>query len=242
MKGRRLRFWLYRWHRRGGLAAAVIIILVTVSGIALNHTGDLELDSYYPQSSLLLWPYESAIEIRQGISTKDGWLHVFNQQVLLDAKVLGECSRLIGFASTDREMLLVCEEQWLLLNSDWTLLELIDPAFFQLEHIKAIGSGEQRFAVQVDSGHWYVLDLETYSALLLSKADFISVPYELTSLPLSVDSSRNKTISWQRLLLDMHSGRWLGKYGVWLVDLAAIILLFLALSGCWIWFSKARKS
>jgi hypothetical protein len=56
-----------------------------------------------------------------------------------------------------------------------------------------------------------------------------------------MDSRSHKTISWQRLLLDLHSGRWFGAYGVWLVDLAAVILLFLALSGCWIWFSKTRK-
>ena len=241
MKGRRLRFWLYRWHRRSGLAAAFIVILVTLSGLALNHTGDLELDRHYPQSSLLLLPYGSAIEVRQGISTKDGWLYVSDQQGLLDAKILGECSQLIGFASTDSEMLLVCEEQWLLLSADWTFLELIDPAFFQLEHIKAVGTDEEYFAVQVDPGLWYELDLETYSAQLLSKSAIVSAQYELAPLPLSIDASRNKSISWQRLLLDMHSGRWLGTYGVWLVDIAAVMLLFLALSGCWIWFSKTRK-
>ena len=217
------------------------MILVTLSGLALNHTGDLELDRYYPQSSLLLWPYESTIEVRQGISTEDGWLYVSDQQVLLDSEILGECLQLIGFANTDSEMLLVCEEQWLLLSADWSLLELMDPAFFQLEHIKAVGTVEQGFAVQVDSGLWYGLALETYTALLLSNGASISVQYELSSLPLSIESSRNKTISWQRLLLDMHSGRWLGKYGIWLVDIAAVILLFLALSGFWMWFSKTRK-
>lgn len=238
---RRLRFWLYRWHRRSGLAAAVIVILVTLSGLALNHTGDLELDRHYPQSALLLWPYESAIEIRQGILTHDGWLHVIDQQVLLDTQILGDCTQLVGYASTGDEMLLVCAEQWLLLGKDWSLLEIIDPAFFQLEHIQAVGITEQGLAVQVDLGDWFRLDFETYTRLLLSNDASVSVPYHLNSLPLSFDSERNKTISWQRLLLDIHSGRWFGAYGVWVVDIAALILLFLALSGCWIWFSKKRR-
>ncbi len=238
---RRLRFWLYRWHRRSGVAAAAIVMLVTLSGLALNHTGDLELDRHYPQSALLLWPYESAIEIRQGILTQDGWLHVSDQQVLLDTHILGDCSQLVGFASTDRERLLVCTQQWLLLSADWSLLELIDPALFQLEPIKSVAIAEQDFAVQVDQGLWYRLDFQTYTGQLLSNSAPISVAYELSSLPLSMDSRSHKTISWQRLLLDLHSGRWFGAYGVWLVDLAAVILLFLALSGCWIWFSKTRK-
>jgi hypothetical protein len=39
----------------------------------------------------------------------------------------------------------------------------------------------------------------------------------------------------QQLLIDLHNGRILGHFGVWLMDLAAGILIFLALTGIWMW-------
>jgi len=63
---------------------------------------------------------------------------------------------------------------------------------------------------------------------------------ELVALPDELSPARNQTISWQRVVLDMHSGRWFGPLGPWIVDLAALVLLFLACSGFWIWYSRRR--
>ena len=51
----------------------------------------------------------------------------------------------------------------------------------------------------------------------------------------------NHTISWQRLMQDLHSGRWFGGWGVWMMDIAAVILLLLAVSGLWMWWGKRRR-
>ena len=47
-------------------------------------------------------------------------------------------------------------------------------------------------------------------------------------------------ISWERLLLDIHSGRVLGSLGVVLVDLMALLFMLMAASGVWIW-SRRRN-
>lgn len=39
----------------------------------------------------------------------------------------------------------------------------------------------------------------------------------------------------ERIILDLHSGRLLGKYGIYIMDGAAILLIFLAGSGVWLW-------
>jgi hypothetical protein len=49
-----LRPWLWRWHRRAGLAAAAILLLVTATGILLNHTSELSLSRKYVGESWLL--------------------------------------------------------------------------------------------------------------------------------------------------------------------------------------------
>jgi hypothetical protein len=45
----------------------------------------------------------------------------------------------------------------------------------------------------------------------------------------------------ERVMLDLHSGRILGRAGVYLVDAAAILFLLLAMSGIWLW-SRRRAS
>jgi len=52
---------------------------------------------------------------------------------------------------------------------------------------------------------------------------------------------RGSGLPLERVLLDIHSGRILGTWGVYLMDAAAILFLVLAISGVWLW-SKRRTS
>ena len=53
---------------------------------------------------------------------------------------------------------------------------------------------------------------------------------------------RSQILPVERLVLDLHSGRFFGPFGVYLVDAATIALIFLALSGCWIWLHHKFRS
>ncbi len=48
-----------------------------------------------------------------------------------------------------------------------------------------------------------------------------------------VEAYRGKGLLLERVLLDVHSGRILGAWGVYLVDAAAVLFLGLVLSGLW---------
>jgi len=56
MKAKRHQFWrlLYKLHRYIRLVSAVIFLMLAITGIALNHTDDLKLDSQMIQFPLLL--------------------------------------------------------------------------------------------------------------------------------------------------------------------------------------------
>ena len=45
-------------------------------------------------------------------------------------------------------------------------------------------------------------------------------------------------ISWEKLILDIHAGRFLGVMGVLFMDLVAVIFMLLAATGTFIWFKK----
>ena len=47
----------FLWHRRIGLLAIVLVIILAVTGILLNHTEAFKLDERYVESSLLLQWY-----------------------------------------------------------------------------------------------------------------------------------------------------------------------------------------
>ncbi|MCK4834867.1 MAG: hypothetical protein KAT12_08810, partial [Gammaproteobacteria bacterium] len=48
------RFTAFLWHRRIGLLALVLIVILSITGIMLNHTERLALDKSYVNNSLLL--------------------------------------------------------------------------------------------------------------------------------------------------------------------------------------------
>ena len=52
---------------------------------------------------------------------------------------------------------------------------------------------------------------------------------------------RGNGLKLERVILDLHSGRIFGDYGVYLMDAAAIALLWLSFSGLWVWNSRRRK-
>ena len=52
---------------------------------------------------------------------------------------------------------------------------------------------------------------------------------------------RGNGLKLERVILDLHSGRIFGQYGIYLMDAAAIALLWLSLSGLWVWNSRRRK-
>ena len=225
-----VRFFLHRWHRRIGLFSALLVLLLSVTGILLNHTDKLHLAENYPQSSILLWPYLSTIETSVVYETEQGRVTAQNNELLLGDQVLAPCSRLLQMATTLEGNLLACEFSWYIFDPDWQLIESIDPSLLGLMGDEAIGTFENRLAVKLDSG-WQELDL--LSMTLGRKIETAQ------QLPLQT-VSYNSSISWQRVLLDMHSGRWFGAWGVWVMDLVAVFLLLLAASGVWIWWSKPR--
>jgi hypothetical protein len=46
---------------------------------------------------------------------------------------------------------------------------------------------------------------------------------------------RSNELPVERVMLDLHSGRLFGSRGTLVMDIAAMLLIFLAMSGTWIW-------
>jgi uncharacterized iron-regulated membrane protein len=51
-------------------------------------------------------------------------------------------------------------------------------------------------------------------------------------------NARSGHLTWERVMLDLHSGRLFGALTIWLWDLFALALLLVASSGVWIWMKQ----
>ena len=49
---------------------------------------------------------------------------------------------------------------------------------------------------------------------------------------------RHHLIHWERVILDLHSGRLPGPYGIYLADISAIILVLLSITGIALWIRR----
>ena len=66
-------------------------------------------------------------------------------------------------------------------------------------------------------------------------------------LPQSIETTIKQNFSrailpLERVLLDIHSGRFFGKIGVIIVDICGILLIFLVLSGCSFWLKHKFRA
>ncbi len=232
-KTRPLRFLLQRWHRRLGALSALLMVLAAITGLALNHTDDLHLGSHYPQSSILLWPYQAVLEPSYVIETDAGTLSSSGGELTLDGEWLADCEALLAFTVMDAGKLVSCGEQWHLFDADWQLLETLDPELIGLRGDEILGTAGGQLLVKTGE-QWQQLDSATFELLGPVPGDDVVV-MDMTEI------KENHTISWQRLMQDLHSGRWFGGWGVWVMDIAAVILLLLAFSGLWMWWVKWRR-
>ena len=53
---------------------------------------------------------------------------------------------------------------------------------------------------------------------------------------------RGRGLSLERVILDLHSGRIFNDdWGIYLMDASAIIIIWLSISGTWVWYSRRQK-
>lgn len=51
-------------------------------------------------------------------------------------------------------------------------------------------------------------------------------------------SFRGQILPWERVMPDVHTGRFFGAWGPWLKDATALLMLFLAGSSVFIWWKR----
>jgi hypothetical protein len=95
-------------------------------------------------------------------------------------------------------------------------------------------SPDEVFVANLDSLEWKPIDVPTGVEWVASEDAPLAMVKRLKRQFVGTE------LRWERVILDIHSGRIATRLGVWVMDLAAVLMSFLALSGLWVWFSKKR--
>ena len=237
---------LYIWHRYMGLSAALFVVILSVTGLALNHTESLGMDSTHVQSEALLnWYGIHAPDELSSYAAGPVLFTDINDRVFRDAEILHEVTApLVGAIAYNDFIVIASGDHLTLLSQDGQLIESISSAGGVPAGMKAIGITTDG-AIAIKAAHGYYLTDESF--LEWTEADAVDATWSVkTDTPLALTRAlqaayRGNGLPLERVILDLHSGRILGNAGVLLVDAAAILFLVLAASGIWLW-SRRRAS
>jgi hypothetical protein len=237
---------LYLWHRYIGLSAALFVIVLSATGLALNHTESLQMDSTHVQSELLLdWYGIQAPDNLGSYSAGPVLFTEVNERVFRDSEIIdGLSAPLVGAIDYQDLIIVATLDQLTLLNRTGELIESIGGAAGVPAGMKAIGITADG-ALVIHAAHGYYMTDE--NLLQWSETDTVEATWSTQSdtppqLAQAIQANyRGNGLPLERVVLDLHSGRLFGDAGVLLIDAAAILFLLLAISGVWLW-SRRRAS
>ncbi len=236
MKKTRKSLWrfLFKFHRYTGLSVAIIIVMLAVTGIVLNHTDDLKLDSHYVKSEAILdWYGIESSESKIAFTSRNHWVIQTENQIYLESQpILKKPDTLVGVVSTDSFILLGFTNGLILISTEGDVIEQIKKPLTKI----AIDSSNTIFIKSKDRILSSNDTLLSWQEITKKTPEWSNPSNPPASLMQGINIlSRNNILPYERVLLDIHSGRFFGPYGVLMVDIAGILFILLAVSGCWIW-------
>lgn len=235
------------WHRKLGVLSVLFVIMLSITGILINHSHTLSLDNKKVTFAWLLENYgisaPSSITVFQTdplIASSDNliWIKDF-PPIEADQTI----SAIISF---NEFYIAITPSQLYLISQQGKLLEKQDSTLGLPQNIEKIGQ----------DGHLW---LKTANGYFTTDRDLIewtkasplrTIPWvepRLTSQATNEIErislkSRSEHLTWERVLLDIHSGRFFGPLGPWFMDLVAIALIIMSLTGLYLWqTTKKRK-
>ncbi len=236
-------FWrfLYKLHRYVGLLCAVIFIVLSITGIALNHTDLLKLDSRMIQNNWLLDHYNITSPDITACNLGAHWVSQLESQLFFNLSPLNIATdTLTGCLSLPDYVLISQQQSLILLTVDGEIIEQIS-----FKNITRLGKTPDNHII-----------IETASDKQISTDELVSWqtteanPDVWSTLSMPSDELkqelqrqfRQRILPVERVMLDLHSGRFFGQIGIIMVDIAGVCLILLSISGCMIWIKHKLRT
>lgn len=248
-KRKNKRFTAFLWHRRVGLLALILIIILAITGIMLNHTERFKLDETYISSSWLLsWygiePENKPISYRVKNNDSNHVISAWQQQLFFDDTAITTLQQSIhGAIAAEQFIVVALDNEIILLSFDGEFIERVSTSI-SFSNIQRLGMKYRRPVIETSEPLYYMADehILDWDVIINEEIEWTE-KYTLSEEEYDqlLTAYRGSGLKLERVILDLHSGRIFGQYGIYLMDAAAIALLWLSLSGLWVWSSRRRK-
>jgi hypothetical protein len=233
----------YRWHRRIGASAALFLVWIVISGWLLNHSDSLMLaqnDIHSP--ALAHWYNLNYQKPTQGFTHNQHWLINSDETLLLDAKKINApFAHAIGLAVNETLIAIANPHEILLLDEQLAIIDKLNDSSLPIKNIVKIGSGCKGIVISDNQQNFSTsdgLDWQTCNEpIVWSQTAALNAHQIAQAEPQIVPA-----ISVEKVIVDLHTGRFFGRYGAYVVDAVGLCLLLLALSGLWLFFRMGNKT
>lgn len=234
---------LYRLHRWIGITAALFVLWLAISGLALNHSPDLKLGQRHVTSPSVLQRYGvSVTSADTGYQVGLDWVAEADGVLMINTHPVAEITSAPVGAAQVGMFWFVAGKHWLILAdpegqvieqvSRSALPHAIEGITYDAEFLRIQGEGRQSRS-NLDLDGWQP-DSMPFDAVTAKP-----LPDELRQR--LENQARARHVTWERLLLDLHTGRYFGPLGVIIIDIAAILMTLLALSGLLLWLRYMNR-
>lgn len=242
------RVWLRRLHRWFGLAALLFVLLLSVTGIALNHASAWRLDQRYVSWSWLLDAYGiEAPAPAASFADGDHRATLLGTRLYVDSRELArDIETLSGLVQTKRFVVVATGEEVFILTAAGELVDRLSVVDVLNGKISAIGVVDSQVVLRGD-GDSYGFDKDLLELRSLTGKDAPHArwseasPVPLPERELLEERYRGRGLAVERLLVDLHSGRIVTRLGTYVMDAAAILLILLSLTGVVMWLQSMRN-
>lgn len=239
---RAIRF-VRHWHARIGVLAALFFLFLAVTGLALNHTDVLRLSQKQVGSGWLMHWYGLHAQVpTQGYLFSSGYFAGDREHWVMDGHVLAAAAQAVrGAVEAGGVRYLATADTLYLYQLDGSLVDKLSGSALPAAPIVRIGTQNGALAIDTPQGIYASQDGLDWKQ---AKSDGVAWAAPQLLPPTTQQQLTeffSPSLPLERVLLDVHSGRILGRYGPLLMDLVALVLSVLAISGVWIYLRSLRK-
>lgn len=212
---------LARWHRRLAVFVGLWLVVLAVTGTLINHAHDWGLDRSPLPGTVQQLVY--GVESGEDLCT-------------IVADLGPDCRDLFGRLTMPAGDLLLGVSRLVLLDGHGRVVESLSAAQFGLSGLEGglrqgsevyLRDARQTVRTDPDLLDWEVVGAD--AAVALAGGDW------------QERGTAAASITWERLLLDLHAARFMGPAAKYFNDLLAALILVLAFSGGWLYRSKRRR-
>lgn len=235
------------WHKKLGIFSAAFLIFLSITGVLLNHAHDLSLDSNDVNAPFLLELYGVELPEVTAVELAHNWLSHQEGVLYFDYNEFGVCKGdFVGAVSLPDYWIAVCTLEIQLFTYTNQLVERAGPVQGLPQPVERVGKcynslclfdGSQIFQLDADAMAWMAVDYSEGKAL-----QWVALTEPPLHVLAQVQYNRHGgEITWERVVMDLHAGRFLGSVGPLFMDAVALLFIVLAITGIVLWAQKSRK-